>query len=62
MTQVVRLLAEGTIEASILKLQERKLSTGDDVEDDASLARNDVDASTLMGLMKDHPEPVPAAS
>jgi hypothetical protein len=52
----VRLLAEGTIEASILKLQDRKLSAGQTTNDDPDLLQNDVDATTLMTLMGDHPD------
>ena len=58
-TRVVRLLAEDTIEASILKYQQRKLTAGggSSVEEDSLLPQHNVDASTLATLMRDHPPP-----
>ncbi|KAK9915395.1 hypothetical protein WJX75_008587 [Coccomyxa subellipsoidea] len=60
-TRVVRLLAEGTIEASILKYQQRKLTagggSGSGIEEDSLLPQHGVDASTLATLMRDHPPP-----
>ena len=58
-TKVVRLLAEGTVEAAILKMQERKLATKTAEEPEtAILGQSEVDASTLVNIMNDHP-PLP---
>ena len=61
-TRVVRLLAEDTIESSILKYQQGKLNAGGGVsEEESLLLAHDVDASTLAMLMREHPPPpVPA--
>lgn len=58
-TRVVRLLAEDTIEASILKYQQRKLTAGGaaSADEDSVLPQQDVDATTLATLMRDHPAP-----
>ena len=58
-TKVVRLLAEGTVEAAILKMQERKLaSKAPEEPETAILGQSEVDASTLVNIMNDHP-PLP---
>ena len=58
-TKVVRLLAEGTVEAAILKMQERKLASAAPEEPEtAILGQSEVDASTLVNIMNDHP-PLP---
>lgn len=54
---MVRLLVEDTIEASILKYQQRKLTAGGASADDTVLPQQDVDATTLATLMRDHPPP-----
>lgn len=48
-TRVVRLLAKGTIEEGILQEQERKMSAE---AADATMA--DVDAGTLLSVLKGH--------
>ena len=58
-TKVVRLLAEGTVEAAILKMQERKMASGSAQEPEgAILGQSEVDAGTLVNIMNDHP-PLP---
>lgn len=62
-TRVVRLLADDTIEASIIKYQQRKLAAGSaNPDDDLPLPQHDVDATTLATLMSDHPPPPSAAT
>ena len=56
---MVRLLAEGTVEAAILKMQERKLASKAAEEPEvAILGQSEVDASTLVNILNDHP-PLP---
>lgn len=56
---MVRLLAEGTVEAAILKMQERKLASKVAEEPEtAILGQSEVDAGTLVNIMNDHP-PLP---
>ncbi len=58
-TRVVRLLAEGTVEAAILKMQERKMASGPAQEPEGPiLGQSEVDAGTLVNIMNDHP-PLP---
>lgn len=57
-TKVVRLLAEGTVEAAILKMQSRKMASGaaNEEAEGAILGQSEVDAGTLVNIMADHPE------
>ena len=59
-TRVVRLLAEGTLEAAILKMQQRKMASQQPGEgaDALTLAEAEVDAGTLVSIISDHP-PLP---
>ena len=57
---MVRLLAEGTLEAAILKMQQRKMASQQPGEgaDALTLAELEVDAGTLVNIISDHP-PLP---
>jgi len=58
-TRVVRLLTEGTVESAILKMQDRKMATKVTEEpESAILGQSEVDAGTLVNIVKDHP-PLP---
>lgn len=56
MTRVVRLLAEGTIEESIVAMQQRKLAALGSPSNATELPVQDVDASMLVRLINDHPK------
>ncbi len=54
-TRVIRFLTEGTIEAAILKFQDRKLKEPG-VEEDSPLTQlQDLDAGSLLGIISEHP-------
>ena len=58
-TRVVRLLAEGTVESAILKMQDRKMANQATEEPEgAILGQSEVDAGTLVHIVNDHP-PLP---
>ena len=56
----MRLLAEGTLEAAILTMQQRKMASQQPGEaaGTLALAESEVDAGTLVNIMNDHP-PLP---
>lgn len=53
------MLTEGTVESAILKMQDRKMATKVTEEpESAILGQSEVDAGTLVNIVKDHP-PLP---